>query len=913
MSIRTIGVIILLCCAAAGLHADSPFTGREEIRTEYLRIIFEPTDGDYAQELARFGDREVEILGDLLGHIPKKPIPVVITSRSAFANGYYSPLPHSITLYITSPSDRFIGSVTEDWLRTLFIHELTHYIHFTSPVGLPKYLAPVFGPDITMMNSIFMPGWWYEGITTYTESTYAPGGRGSEARFEQTWKAPMLEDSMWSYGQSAYPGPFPPAGRIYSAGYLFTEYLIDRFGEDIFRKANSEYARFPFLGISSALRRVTGTSGRDLYREMVSERKGFYQDSTFEQSGTQISPEGYGNYYLPVATDHGLIGWASHLRQGRGFYRYDGQGSADLIYSSPVGDIFSFDVTPDGTRAAVSLVWIDAAHPGRFSNASVSYADLFIIDLVNGISSRITQGRRLLHPVLHPEGTMIAAIEPVGSRYRMVLIDLETGEERILYDHTHRSIYEPRFSPDGSKLAAVESIRGHASLVEISLDGDVSVLWPHQPEGLFSPRYLDQDTLLYSAQRGDAYRLYTYKRQTGETFLVLEDPVGVLGGISSGDKLVFSAYRSSGYTLHAVPLQLLEPRLVDTPQEQFELDSPPAPVEHYESTRYRDIPRMGLWLPLPLVEGDYKIAPGALLMMQGILGTQQLQVQGGWFLDQPRPTLSANYFLQHQWGTLLIEGGYNQLFGGERIHQLGLSVNLPLYSYRDLQSSYGVSLFSSALWRIKEDDSLIITLGTGWQQVSHAPRGAFFGSHQAALTVGSQASISQAETGLFPFASGLIQRELPWRNQAVRTSIDGAAIIKGFLNTERLYPARGTDDWGRVVSEARAKLRGTLDYRIPIAMTDIPVPFGGITGFGLSLFAQSALYVTQEALLWEETVYAGAEFTTEFSLSGLGSIRPSVGITVNTFTGDYAPFINLTLSGLITGFDEQENQLGVSY
>ena len=40
-----------------------------------------------------------------------------------------------IELYVTAPTDHFLGSRTESWLKILLTHELTHYVHASMDRG----------------------------------------------------------------------------------------------------------------------------------------------------------------------------------------------------------------------------------------------------------------------------------------------------------------------------------------------------------------------------------------------------------------------------------------------------------------------------------------------------------------------------------------------------------------------------------------------------------------------------------------------------------------------------------------------------------------------------------------------------------------------------------------------------------
>lgn len=288
------------------------------IETEYTTIIFAQEDVDQAQSLASFADEVLLSLAQMLDHLPKERVPVILAGRPAWANGMFSPFPASITLYLTSPVDRFLGSRSSSWLRSLYTHELTHYLHLTSPVGVAKYLR-FFGPEVPALNTVLMPGWWVEGISTYAESAFASGGRGDEALFTLSWSSPMVEDSLWTLSQGRYNSAFPPNGRIYTTGYLMVDYLVRHYGRESFARANATYAWFPFLGLNGALRKETGLSPKALFSLAVAERKA--EIPAIPSLGTRISPSRVGDHYLPIRTELGLVGYSYSLERGGGAYQ----------------------------------------------------------------------------------------------------------------------------------------------------------------------------------------------------------------------------------------------------------------------------------------------------------------------------------------------------------------------------------------------------------------------------------------------------------------------------------------------------------------------------------------------------------------------------------------------------------------
>ncbi len=381
----------------------------DRIETEFTTIIFEERDVQYAQDIASFADDVLLELATLLDHKPDRKVPVILSGRPSVSNGMYSPFPSSIILYLTSPIDRFLGSRSASWLRSLYTHELTHYLHLTSPVGPAKKLI-FLGPEIPAMNTAVMPLWWVEGIATYTESEYAQGGRGDSPLFALTWQSPMLEDRLWSLSQGRYNSAFPPSGRVYSTGYLMVDYLMRHYGRDSFVRVNTSYTWFPFFGLNRALKMETGFSSKELFALAIDE-----QELSLPQGislGEVFSPDTFGDYYLPNSTELGLVGYSRTHDSAGALVRYSPEGDVEKIKSLIRVDDDSIAIK--ATKALFSFVWADPYHHSSLPLAPASYSDLMLYDFSLDSFTRITNKAMLSHPDLSSDGKLLVAIERRG-------------------------------------------------------------------------------------------------------------------------------------------------------------------------------------------------------------------------------------------------------------------------------------------------------------------------------------------------------------------------------------------------------------------------------------------------------------------------------------------------------------------
>ncbi len=107
-SFRITTIVVLLCVTLFSLSAaESGYQGYQTIKTNHLEIIFEPAFKEEALKVASFGDEVYETLKEQLEYKGEKKVPVIITGRTAWANGYFSPFPYRIVLFVTSDDSLF--------------------------------------------------------------------------------------------------------------------------------------------------------------------------------------------------------------------------------------------------------------------------------------------------------------------------------------------------------------------------------------------------------------------------------------------------------------------------------------------------------------------------------------------------------------------------------------------------------------------------------------------------------------------------------------------------------------------------------------------------------------------------------------------------------------------------------------
>lgn len=912
--------IILFSCllffSLVPLAAAEPYEGWQRLTTDHFLIIFEPKDHKEALELASFADDVHAELTMALQYVPTGKIPVILAGRTAFANGSFGVMPNRITLYITSPDDRFMGARTAGWLRSVFTHELTHYIHLTSPVGIGKFLGASFGPGMVAFNQIFMPLWWIEGITVYAESAYSTGGRGDSPLFALQWQAPLQEQRMWSLAQGAYSSHLPPSGRYYPTGYVLVDYLVRHYGEDAITGINDKFTAFPFLGMNAAFRSITGKTPSRIFSAALREQVEEMLPRMGTQTGSSFSPEAPGTYSLPYRTEAGLLGLVTYPDQVASIVSYGEDGTGMTAPAMvPGADELSFSVSNDGLKAVYSRIHGSSLVQGAIGTAAVSYADLVLYNLQAGTSTWLTLEEKLFHPALSPDGSRLVAIEAVSSRYRLVEVSMADGSREVIYDNPASSVYEPRFSPDGKRIAFIEISQGLSSL-RIWEEEKIRTAVPSGRAEIRSPRFSDDSTLLFSSDAEGSFNLYSVSLAASpdesSIHLLFRDPVGVLGAVRDGERYIFTTYTSDGQALRSIPVTDVTPEAVTW--ETAGTTSPgraASDASGTESTisRYHDLPRFSYWLPVLEWNSAGNAMFGATASFASLLQKNSLALTAVW---QPADRV-ANILAAYQYSP----GPFTLTQQAEFVFSLVKNTNpwgalasvtsltLPLAQWHGVRGTGLLRAQGTAQLRLALPGGLYYSQETAvlqydWNESS--PATALFGRNafQAGASVSFRQEASSSWQPIIISSAFLsIKKAVAGRlNHVLGFDAD---VVGSHTNplTQVLLPSSVpvTPAWEKYTGY-RAKLRTGLSYSMPWAI-DQPVPGGGATGIGLTLKAETMGYLLDSGLAWEEDVYLSAELGVTLKLGSLSAVTPKLGIIYSPArksTGVYISILGTALS-----------------
>lgn len=194
---------------------------------------------------------------------------MVLTDDVDFSNGWATVSEYAqIRLFVSPPEDVNTLESYDEWLHMLIRHEYTHILHMEMVRGLPKALQQLLGRHPILFPHAFISSLFLEGVAVQKESNFAKGyGRLTGSQYRMRMRMEVASGNVATLSEAIAPLRKPPRGKNYLYGAYFVQYLMDRFGEDAFKRYLTLYSGQFFLFQNSVARTVFGRSFDQLWEE----------------------------------------------------------------------------------------------------------------------------------------------------------------------------------------------------------------------------------------------------------------------------------------------------------------------------------------------------------------------------------------------------------------------------------------------------------------------------------------------------------------------------------------------------------------------------------------------------------------------------------------------------------------------
>jgi hypothetical protein len=572
---RFAAVTLLLTVAgfggAEGAAVYQPRLAFRVLVTPHFRIYYHQGGEAQARRLARLA----ESVREELEQRTRLPAPatthIVLANQDDDPNGLATPVPYpTIRLAAAWPATSDLIGNTDDWLRSVLIHEYAHLVQLERTRGWATVARTILGRHPVSFPNIFLPLWQIEGYATLWESRLTGAGRleGGDAAsiVRARARAGALPLDQANGGLVQWPG----GNTTYLEGAWFHDYLTTRFGEEALGPLNDVTAgRFPYFS-APAFKRVFNQSLGDLWRD-------FQQGLVAGQARTP----GDANVQARRLTDRGY--WVTSPRFDASAARVvyslrDPHGfpslritDADVPAASP-GGVPASRVVADrfGSRflsVRGGLVFFDEL---ELRDNVAWRSDLRVLELASGRVERLTNDARLLEPDVSPDGRRLACVRVTseGTRALAFFTVERTSGGRISLVPAPTPVAQepgvtfgaPRWAPDGRRVAVERRrVNGPSEIAVIdAADGTSKVLASAARGRVMTPAWMPEGgTLLFAKDRAGEFQVYAVGLNGGGVRQVTT----VTGGATfpdvspDGRTLLFVGVGPSGYDVFALPIE----------------------------------------------------------------------------------------------------------------------------------------------------------------------------------------------------------------------------------------------------------------------------------------------------------------------------------------------------------------------
>ena len=438
--------------------------------TKYFTIIYDH-NGEYtAGEIAKFCD---DIYEKLMGHYDafedNPHITCLVNDAVDLANGFAIYYQNTITIYATNMDFELRGQ--SDWLKNVFVHEMTHMVALKKAARGPINLMGLSGgkyndnPDINVNIALYhlsQPAWFSEGTAQVGAETF--GAERWDTHRDMLLRSAWYEKSLLNFdAMSVLSGQKGmDAELVYNQGYAMVRYIKEKYGYDKVIELNNSSGYFDF---NPTIKKVLGIGARKLYADWyksLDERYSSFKERQFD-GGVLVKDSGSSDYFPVVSPDGRYLAWLSNRGKD---YAITDLMLTDLSTGKTKKLVKSVDYRVSWSHDSKKLLYVKRP-PKR-----PQFYDIYTYDIQTETEKRISKQLRATDPVFSPGDSLVVFVRNEGGNNSLAVINSNgSGLQYLTATHDGIQFYRPSFSPDGKKIVF--------GLYRQGLDRDIGMIDAH--------------------------------------------------------------------------------------------------------------------------------------------------------------------------------------------------------------------------------------------------------------------------------------------------------------------------------------------------------------------------------------------------------------------------------------------------
>lgn len=569
------------------------------IESEHFLIHFQKGNSRSAKVASRIAEEVYPGITNLYELEPDTKVNITLTDRQDYSNGAAYFFDNQIQIWVPALNTPLRG--TNNWLRDVISHELTHIIQLQAAMKKSRRIPAIYfqwlsyedvrRPDVLYgypngiithpFASISIPAWLAEGTAQFQRQGW----------YYDTWdthrdmvlRSAILNNSYLSLEEMGIFSSKNSLEReqVYNQGFSFTTYLVQKYGENILPNLSEAFSRPGIFSANEALKTVTGKPGNVIFKDWITDRKKFYAEATENIESTDskaVEEKGYMNFFPRFSPSGDRLAYLSNKDRDESrtsLYIRSTQDSEQMAMKLSIGtteetkayscghsesplieqihSLFSF--SPDGQRLAFTR--------NKLNKYGEQYNDLFLHDLKTGEEKRLTQSRRLTSPAWHPEGNSLAAIVQNRGTQNLVIVNITDGTITEITEYRDgEQVFTPAWHPDGDELYFAFSEKKGREIKRINLQNRKIETVLRNSFTDYRDPFIDSEGLFLYYASDETGIFNIYRKALGDSRAEPEQLTNVIGGafmpnVSRDQEMIFSEYKNNGYRISSIRLNNL--------------------------------------------------------------------------------------------------------------------------------------------------------------------------------------------------------------------------------------------------------------------------------------------------------------------------------------------------------------------
>ena len=555
--------------AQPGVEAPHPELKWYTIETEHFLVHFHEAAERSAKVTAKVAEEIFGPITSLYEFVPDGKVQFVIRDHDDFSNGAAFYYDNKITIWASSLDFELRGS--HSWLRNVVTHEFTHMIQlqagrkasrnlpafYLQGIGYEKETRPedLYGFPRSIVSYpvplTVMPSWFAEGVAQY--QIPGLGYDYWDSHRDMLLRTAVVEDKLLSFSEMSSFGKNSIGNeRAYNQGYALSGYMAEKYGIQSLVDATKAMKSFFRFSFSSAIKKATGKSGNDVYRDWKAylEEKYAVRTKAIRENlvaGDLFEDKGIGNFHPLWSADGSKIaflasGGSDYLSRTALVEKNVKSGEIKLL---EIGVQSAFDRSADGTF----YVYAKRIDPNRHLSY---YFDLYRYDAKTEKETRLTRDARAHSPAISPDGKTVAFVVNGDGTQNLATMNLDELKIHPLTTYKDgEQVFHPKWSPDGEKLlfSFTEKAGRQLKLLTVAT-GEIESIENDAKDSRDAIFSQDGASIIYSADRNGIFNIYQKHLKDGETVQL----TNVIGGafmpsISPSGELAFATFVAEGYKI----------------------------------------------------------------------------------------------------------------------------------------------------------------------------------------------------------------------------------------------------------------------------------------------------------------------------------------------------------------------------